>query len=191
MNTVEDFKNAPLGATATSEATGVRAMKMGDGKTHWVFPRGSDTSDEQMAYWGYTLDPLEPTPTTAREALDLAWELAYEVKEGQVVPVGTEFFYRNAHKVKVAEFSFKITASMARNHRALDPLLGPEPDWLDALAVFAYCGYCSHEDYGPQITLHGTDLDGQKWKCTECQTTTDWNELSQVTPLYSKEGQEK
>ena len=132
-------------------------------------------------------------PTTAREALALAWELAHPVKEGQIIPVGTWLVERRGDEFAVGKNDyFEATANDwdVKNRRTLDPLPDPEPDWLDAPAVIARCGYCSLEDHGLQITLHGRVSNGRKWECTECQTATDWSNLRDVTPLYPKEGQE-
>ena len=67
MSTVEDFENAPVGATAT-RADGSRAMKMNDGVRGWITPKNSYLSDKGMVFWNYTLDPT--VPATAREALE-------------------------------------------------------------------------------------------------------------------------
>ena len=65
MSTVEDFKNAPIGATATL-GDGTRVMKMGDLYRRWMTPSGFYMSDEQV--WGreFTLDPL-PEPLYPNE----------------------------------------------------------------------------------------------------------------------------
>ena len=189
MSTIEDFENAPVGATAT-DADGGRAMKIGNDEWSWVTPNRGYLVDEGMVYWGYVLDPSPAT--AAREALDLAWVLAHEVKPGQVIPKGTRYLEVTGTGVKVysAMFDFEVSPK-APALRTVDPFPDPEPDWLDAPAVLAHCGHCSHGDYGPQITLHGPAFNRQKWECAECQTTTDWGALSQVTPLYPKEGEEK
>lgn len=56
MNTIDDFKNAPIGATAT-HADGRRAMKMGIAGQSWITPYARYVPDEQMEGLGYTLDP--------------------------------------------------------------------------------------------------------------------------------------
>ena len=55
MSTFEDFKNAPVGATAT-HADGSRAMKIEE----WVWVAEDRTyyDDKEMVLLGYTLDPL-------------------------------------------------------------------------------------------------------------------------------------
>ena len=191
MSKIEDFENAPVGATATRKVTGIRAMKRDPVTPRWVTPKGNYLSDEEMVRWGCILDA--PAPTTVREALDLAWELAHEVKEGQTIPKGTR--YLEVHNSRLREgtavFDIKISSELVPGVRTVEPLLDPVPDWLYAPAVLAHCGHCSHGDYGPQITLHGPAFNRQKWECAECQTTTDWGALSQLTPLYPKEGEEK
>lgn len=189
MSTTEDFENAPIGATAT-RGGGLRAMKLGGVvQRRWIFQNGFYMTNKEMENWGYTLDPLSSQPTSAQEALELAWELAYPVKEGQIVPEDTDYISKTATALmcRASIDSFTVSTWDEGKFRTLEPLPDPEPDWLDAPAVFAHCGYCSHEDYGPQMTLHGSVLEGQKWDCAECQTTTDWSALSHVTPLYPKE----
>lgn len=94
MSTIEDFENAPVGATATHG--GSRAMKMDGPKRYWVLQNGLRLNDKEMEHWDYTLDPFNRvSPTTAREALDLAWELAHPVKEGQTIPDATRLVLRD------------------------------------------------------------------------------------------------
>ena len=190
MSTIEDFKNAPVGATATRDLRNW-VMKANNGEPRWIIRTGLYMDNEEIERQGYTLDPT--VPATAREALDLAWDLAHEVKEGQVIPKGAQYleYYSSGMEEYTAGCDFKITPALVPLVRTLEPLPEPEPDWLDAPAVLAHCGHCSHGDYGPQITLHGPAFNRQKWECAECQTTTDWGALSQVTPLYPKEGEEK
>ena len=184
MSTVEDFENAPVGATATHKVTGIRAMKMDAGERCWIFPSGLYVDGELMERWDYTLD--RPAPTTVREALDLAWELAHEVKEGQVIPKGTRYV-RSSQGGRLATFTategWTPTPRNAEYIRTLDPLPEPEPDWLDAPAVIAVCWYCETE------TLHALPECGNRWKCAECHTSTPWRSLTEVTPLYPEEGQ--
>lgn len=59
MNTIEDFKSAPVGATAINKVTGNRAMKVEDGEQFWPTARGFYLSDEEMEGLGFTLDPKE------------------------------------------------------------------------------------------------------------------------------------
>ena len=182
MSTVEDFENAPVGATAT-HSLGSRAMKIDDGEQRWITPSGNQYNDGGMVFWEYTLDL--PAPTTVREALDLAWELAHEVKPGQVIPADTRFLEVTGVGLgeRIAHFDFEIDPSHVPNIRTLEPLPDPEPDWLDAPAVIAVCWYCETE------TLHALPECGNRWKCAECHTSTPWRSLTEVTPLYPEEGQ--
>ena len=132
MNTVEDFKKAPAGATATGPIG--RAMKMVEVDRYWMADRywmsqdGVYFSDVTMEFWGFTLDL--PTPTTAREALALAWKLAHPVREGQAIPKGTRYLKRTDSGLAefTAEFDFKVVSTV----RTLEKLPDPEPDWQDA-----------------------------------------------------------
>lgn len=183
MNTVEDFENAPFGATATHEAGDTQAMKTGCAGRSWVTLSGSHVSDKEMAFQGYTLAPS--APATAREALDLAWELAHEVKEGQVIPVGVWLVDRRDNKIVVEKntfFSIDVDEWGAKNIRTLEPLPEPEPDWLDAPAVLATTRWCDTELWLPETG-------GYYWECTHCDDVRFWRDLTDVTPLYPK-GQE-
>ena len=101
MSTIKDFENAPVGATATSP-DGQKVYRR-ETKTlmgaDWVRGEGEArlrADADGLANFGYTLGPApSPAPTTAREALELAWELAHEVKEGQAIPEGTRFLLRD------------------------------------------------------------------------------------------------
>ena len=126
MSTIRDFENAPVGATATS-LSGNRAVKMGDGEQRWITRGGGHWSDKEMARWGYTLD--QPAPATAREALDLAWELAHPVREGQKIPAGTLYMQRTKVPRGVVEALLPFTVwGEAAPIRTLDPLPDPEPE---------------------------------------------------------------
>ena len=57
MSAIEDFKNAPIGTTAT-HAIGSRAMKIDGVERRWIGQSGFHMDDEQMTHWNYTLDPL-------------------------------------------------------------------------------------------------------------------------------------
>ena len=181
MSTIEDFKNAPIGATASHD-NGSRVMKIDDGKQRWITRGGIYLSDEQMACFYYTLDPIEPAPTTAREALDLAWELAHEVKPGQVIPKGTRYLDDQGSGLKEnrARCDINISPGLAPAIRTLEPLPDPEPSWIDAPAVIATCDY-----YGMK-TLHVPLERERGWKCTKCRLTPTSHELRNVTPLYPK-----
>ena len=58
-NTVEDFKNAPVGATATNPETGSRAVKTDEFDRYWLVQDWFYLSDEVVMYTGYKLDPIE------------------------------------------------------------------------------------------------------------------------------------
>lgn len=188
MSTIKDFENAPVGATATHKVTGSRAMKINDGDQHWITPRGSYLSDEDMALRGFTLDPS--APTTAREALDLAWELAHEVKPGQVIPAGTRFLQESPSGLVeyTAELDITITLELAPDFRTFDPLPEPEPDWLDAPAILASHPLCADtEPIG--LWIPARDEGMWEWPFQHGEFMAHWSELEDVTPLYPKEGQ--
>ena len=188
MIKIEDFENAPVGATAT-RADGHRAMKMNDGVRGWITPKNSYLSDKGMVFWNYTLDPLEPTPTTAREALDMglnvAWDLAHEVKEGQPIPKGTQYLmlHNSGLMECTAQIDFEIKPYLASITRTLDPLPDPEPDWLDAPAVLART---DNDQFLRVWSAHKGDL----WASTSHTYTRLWQNLRDVTPLYP-EGEEE
>ena len=178
MNTIEDFKNAPIGATATHKATGNRVMKVDGVELRWITRWGRRLNDKEVVRWGFTLDPIEPAPTTAREALNLAWELAYPVREGQEIPEGTQLLELHGHQLKgyTAVIDHTVSPNLASTTRTLDPL----PDWLDAPAVLAWSRW--------------DDVRREKvWsKVDKCYKSTDgeivyWSNLLDVTPLYPNE----
>ena len=182
MSTIEDFENAPFGATATHD-NGSRAMKTDKVGRSWILQNKIYLDDEEMAHWNYTLDP--PAPTTAREALDLAWELAHEVEEGQTIPAGTDYLVsRNGERPVIMRTTIDRLTSKAfgTNRRTLDPLPDPEPDWLDAPAVLATCG-CR----GIELWRLHDEIDGI-WVSARGEYAL-WSSLRDVTPLYPK-GQE-
>ena len=178
MIKIEDFENAPVGATAT-RADGSRAMKMNDGVRGWITPKNSYLSDKGMVFWNYTLDPT--VPATAREALDLAWDLAHEVKPGQLVPRNTRYLERHHSGVKVysAMFDFEVSPK-APALRTVEPLPEPEPDWLDAPAVLART---DNDQFLRVWSAHKGDL----WASTSHTYTRLWQNLRDVTPLWPKE----
>lgn len=180
MNTIEDFKNAPFAATATRD-DGLLAIKIGDGERRWLTPLGTYLYDDELAILDYTLHA--PAPTTAREALDLAWELAHEAKEGQVVPKGTRFLEVTGTGLKeyTAQTDFKSSPEFA-HIRTFNPLPDPEPDWLDAPAVIATTiGNDNHRTF--------MNVGNSRWR-TIGEKSYHWNELTDVTPLYPKEVQD-
>ena len=64
-------------------------------------------------------------PTSAQEALDLAWELGHPLKEGQHIPEGTRLLdrsYRNDLSAYATQANITINAREALTIRTLDPL---------------------------------------------------------------------
>ena len=183
MSTIEDFESAPIGATATHQTTGNRAMKISHPERLWFTANRTYFNDEQMRLCGYTLDSVETGPVSAREALNLAWELAHEVKEGQIIPAGTRFLEFSNSKLKeyVAQANIEISPNFA-SVRTLDPLPDPEPDWLDAPAVMARVeGWVSCHD--PQVFTRENKT-GTQWVLDT--KVYRWDELIDVVPLYPK-----
>ena len=129
------------------------------------------------------LKAKRPAPTTARGALDLAWELAHEVKPGQVIPKGTRYLEitRSGLRERTASGDRKITPELA-TFRTVEPLPDPEPDWLNAPAVLATCGCRGVELWHPHSTKGGM------WVSVSGENAL-WSTLRDVSPLYSK-GQE-
>ena len=185
MSKMEDFENAPFGATATHD-NGSRAMKTDKVGRSWILQNKIYLDDEEMAHWNYTLDP--PAPTTAREALDLAWELAHEVEEGQTIPAGTDYLVsRNGERPVIMRTTVDQLTSKAfgTNRRTLDPLPDPEPDWLDAPAVLA-----NEPGTGERGVFIPTDKDTRKhWAVVFSALRYHWSELEDVTPLWPKENE--
>lgn len=183
MSTVEDFENALVGATATHR-DGCRAAKIYNGERRWITSRGIHLNDKEMALRGYTLDPS--APTTAREALDLAWELAHEAKPWQVIPKGARYLERQDFGLReyTVASDFKIRPECLPL-RTVEPLPEPLPDWLDAPAVLA-----NEPGTGKRGVFIPTDKDtGERWAVVFSALSYPWQELTDVTPLYPK-GQE-
>lgn len=183
MSTVEDFKNAPVGATATHKTMGIRVMKVNDGDQYWIVQSGGYLSDEEVALRDFALDLL--APSTAREALDIAWELAHEVKPGQVIPEGNQ--YLEVTQFGLKEYTAQRDSELALSYvpvvRTVEPLPEPKPDWIDAPAVLAETSMCpDRKVWVPES--------GGVWKCSCCRDELHWCDLVDVTPLYPK-GQEK
>lgn len=131
-------------------------------------------------------DPALTAPTTAREALDLAWSLAHVVREGQTIPKGAKYLERYVSGVReyVAHHDVNVLPAWVEKIRTLDPLPDPEPDWLDAPAVKARV-----KGYPVLFTL--VPVDGprhHRWHSPVKGEgeTFDWQDLTDVTPLYPK-----
>lgn len=181
MSTVEDFKNAPVGATAT-HAGGSRVMKIDDGEQRWVTRGGICLSDEQVERRGYALD----LPTTVRDALELAWELAHEVKPGQVIPAGTRYLQDQGSGLNEsrARCDFNISPGIAPHIRTLKPLPDPEPSWIDAPAVLARLGEWGRD--GREVFVPAGEEENS-WVAMFSAQSYHWDKLIDVTPLYPKE----
>lgn len=182
MSTIEDFENAPVGATATHDS-GSRALKTDKVGESWILQNESYLSDEGMVFWNYTLD--QPAPATAREALDLAWELAYPVKEGQVIPKGTHILRLVGGQVRVFQNIWgldEIAPFELPYFRTLEPLPDPEPDWVDALVVLARL-VKAEPDSPPSLWAN---LGGGMWGNVETTKRAEVWDLRDVTPLYPK-----
>ena len=180
MNAIEDFESAPVGATAT-RADGSRIMKTDNGGQQWLIQDGFYVGAREMAEQGCTLD--RPAPASAREALELAWELAHEVKEGQTIPEGTRYLEVTESGVKAQSALFDIELSpTASEIRTVEPLPDPEPGWLDAPAVLA------HTDNDSTRGVWTVRDDGL-WVSTSHSCACHWRDLRDVAPLCLK-GQE-
>ena len=186
MIKIEDFKNTPVGETATRDLRNW-VMKADNGEPRWIIRTGLYMDNEEIERQGYALKP--PAPESAREALALAWELAHPVKEGQTIPKGTR--YLEAHNSGLGEYTahldFKISPELAPTTRTLDPLPDPKPDWIDAPAVLAV-----HESH-TKPSIWGKHWDQETlsefYQSALTAETAHWSELHDVTPLYPK-GQE-
>ena len=183
MSTIEDFENAPVGSTATSP-NGNIAIKTSRRDLEWSVydPRGWYRDNYRSAEMVlYTLTPA--APTTAREALDLAWELAHEVKEGQTIPEGTRYleFPNSEMREYTAPISLDISPALVPKVRTLEPLPDPEPDWLDAPAVLAEC------DCSPGEQTVYVNYSEIAWTCTDCDNPINPEDMKNVTPLYPKD----
>lgn len=182
MNTIEDFDNAPVGSTA-STPNGRIAFKTGRLRFSWSIynshgePVDNRCSDEMI---GYALTPV--APKNSEEALDLAWNLAHEVKEGQVIPKGTQYLEVTGSGLKeyIARIDFEVSHHLVPKVRTHELLLDPEPNWLDAPAVLAAMDDCSWQ----KVWLPKSD---GNWECTCCGVARHWSKMTDVTPLYPKE----
>ena len=187
MNTLEEFEAAPIGATATSPYRTV--VKTGLSTAPWVsevrYPGGHTAVErntpEQLVRGRFILAPVPAVPQSAREALDLAWNLAHPVKEGQAIPEGS-FYLAKATDGTIRPFQAiaDLEFYSPTTFRTLDPLPEPEPDWLDAPAVLATCG-CR----GIELWERHNVKDGI-WVSRDGENAL-WSTLRDVTPLYPKE----
>lgn len=190
MSTLEEFEAAPVGATARSHyGTGVKTTLS---HSPWVcevrYPGGVRRTErhtsEHLVEQGYVLDP-SPVPTSAREALDLAWELAHPIKAGDVIPAGTRCIQRHKGTThwhiydEIGDFETDVYAF--ETIRTLDPLPEPAPDWLDAPAVLAMDRW---DDLGREKAWIQVDGDLYKGEDGEFRA---WSDLRDVAPLYPKE----
>lgn len=187
MSTIQEFENAPVGATAKK---GVGLVAIREGYETDQYPWVCTTYGELLSNWelakrGYTLVPS--APTTAQEARDLAWDLAHPVKEGQHIPEGTEFLYPMSDGTymneRIGVEDYRANGSDEKYLRTLDPLPDPEPDWLDATVILANCPVCLLDN--PLLPEEGTD--NLTWECRGCRCSMAWDSLKDVTPLYPKE----
>lgn len=192
MSNLEDFENAPFGATA-SDPNGRSAVKTQHKDWPWsLFNENGEwvdrSSSSHLARYGYVLN--QTVTKTAREALDLAWELSYPVKEGQELPKGTKYIRHTETGLFTRAFpcAHKADSWDESNIRTLDQLTEPEtePEWLDALAVYATCYGCDED--GLTKSVHVPSF--RWWNCTRCTTSVSWENLDDVTPLYPKETKE-
>ena len=178
MSTIQDFEDAPLGATAT-HPDGRRAVGTFDyDGERWYATDYDWLTDEDMVKQGYTLDPaLAPIPGTVGGALDLAWELAHPVKEGQVIPKGAKWMKKVAGNVQESKMTrdYTITITDTFILRTHEPL--SDPEWLDAPAVLAAMDDCSWQ----KVWLPSTP---GHWECTCCGVDRHWSKMSDVTPLW-------
>ena len=193
MSTLEEFEAAPVGATAILIwDRAVKTFYEGTDR-NWLTRGGDWLSAKEMAEYSYTLDPAPVVPTTAREALDLAWDLAHPVREGQLWPDGAQGISKERGELLTftAHCAPPVDESEALAHRSLDPLPEPEPepepDWLDAPAVLATCERCKRVGMSP--TLHSPFENGLEWLCALCADQRAWSDLTDVTPLYKRDSE--
>lgn len=122
------------------------------------------------------------SPETAREALELAWNLAHPVKEGQTIPTGTEYLLRHGlgYNLEVAYGARRIDSIYAESIRTLEPLPDPEPDWLDAPAVLAMDRW---DDLGREKVWVQVDGDSYKGEDGEIRA---WSALTTTLDQYGR-----
>lgn len=127
------------------------------------------------------------TPTTAREALDLAWDLAHPVREGQVIPAGSWVIHADLDDDGAMEV-YKTGPGILEPHkevgiiRTFDPLPDPLPKWTKAPAVLAATIF---EDRSEHRTVFAREnKTGTQW--LRDTKVYRWDELTDVVPLYPK-----
>ena len=180
MSTLEEFEDAPLGATAT-HPDGRRAVGTFDYvEGRWYATDYGWYTDGEMAKQGYVLDPLpEPGPENSIDAFGFAWNLGHPVKEGQVIPDGTKWMKKVGGNVQESTMTrdYTVTANDTYILRTHEPLPNPLPDWLDAPAVLAAMDDCSWQKVWLPSRIG-------RWRCTCCGVDRHWSKMSDVTPLY-------
>ena len=187
MTTIEEFKNAPVGSIARRPGCPV-AVKITDlptSKGNWDDGLVKMTV-EMLVDYDYALDPAHPS--TAREALDLAWELAHPIKAGDVIPAGTRCiqWHKGTNNWHIYDEvgDFETDAYALGTIRTLDPLPDPLPDWLDAPAVIARVA--PHLFRQAAVFTPTSDNPG-RWTRAESTWTVHWSALTDVTPLWPRE----
>lgn len=141
MTTLEEFKAASIGTVATNgDARAVKVTDAGGRRNDWVDAYGRVSYDD-LACSDYTI--IAQGPMSAREYLEEAWEAAYPVPEGAVIPAGTPYILRTStgsigyYAHGAAEV---IPSPVAQSHRTLEPLPEPEPEWVKAKFIWADLG---------------------------------------------------
>ena len=125
------------------------------------------------------LKAKRPAPTTARGALDLAWELGHRLKDGQLIPAGTECMVRfedgdiRSYTTRTDDTA-QESKYPGRETRTFEPL----PEWLSAPAVHATCGCHGIELWQPHNAKDGmwVSMSGEY---------AHWTSLRDVTPLHT------
>lgn len=118
-------------------------------------------------------------PKTARAALALAWELAHRLKDGQLIPAGTECMVRfedgdiRSYTTRTDDTA-QESKYPGRETRTFEPL----PEWLNAPAVHATCGCHGIELWQPHNAKDGL------WMSMSGEHA-HWTSLRDVTPLHT------
>lgn len=189
MSTLEELKNAPVGSIARLPNT-ANIMVKGDPDLEypWTDLLNAPCTSEEIADLGFSLDPMPtPAPTSAREALDLAWSLAHPVKEGQVIPEGTWVMHADLDDDGAMEV-YKTGPGILEPHkevgmiRTIDPLPAPLPKWTKAPAVLAR--HKDSHDHLNQSVWAKASFDSDRW--VTGIASAHWSNLRNVTPLWPK-----